>query len=107
MTFLTSQQAVLKAAKPFWETIEKGDRSEIQKTSITSGNILNLMQAKVHPTVERYLVATRAYMRACNNLLDILPGKQYDNMRWKAIRETEKLREDIKIEKARLDAATQ
>ncbi len=105
MTFVTSQQAVLKAAKPFWETIEKGDRAAIQRTSITSGNILNLMQAKVHPSVERYLIATRAYMRACNNLLDILPGPQYELMRQKALRDTEKVREDIKIEKAKLEAA--
>jgi hypothetical protein len=103
MTLLTSQQAILRAAQPFWESIRKNDPVQIRKVSTTSGNVLNLMQPKVHPTVERYLVATRAYMRAYNNYLELNPSKQFDAMRTKAWEGIEKLEADVKAEKAKLD----
>jgi hypothetical protein len=105
MTFLTSQQAILKAAQPFWETLMKHNVAEIRKISTSSANTLSLMQARVHPTVERYLIATRAFMRALNNQLEIRPGQQYDSMRRKAAEETRQLQEQVKQEKVKLDAA--
>ena len=105
ITFLTSQQAILKAAQPFWAALDKNQAAEIRKISTTSGNTLSLMQARVHPTVERYLVAIRAYMRSSNNLLEIQPGRQFDTMRNKAMDDNRKLRDNVKAEKAKLDAA--
>ncbi len=105
MSFLTSQQAILKAAQPFWQAIQKNLPAEIRKISTASGNSLSLMQPRIHPTVERYLVATRAFLRSCNNLLEILPGKQYDVMRARAIAESEKLRSEVRAEKQKLDAS--
>ncbi len=104
MTFLTSQQAILKAAQPFWETLLKHNPAEIRKISTSSANTLSLMQARVHPTVERYLIATKAFMRALNNQLEIRPGLQYDSMRRKAEEETRKLQEDVKLEKQKLES---
>lgn len=103
MTFLTSQQAILKAVKPFLAAVNSNKPDDIRKFSISSGNTLNLMQARVHESVERYLVTTRKFMREYNTFLEINPSKQFTNMREKAWQTVLKLGEELKIEKAKLD----
>ena len=105
MTFLTSQQAILKAVKPFLEAVNSNKPDDIRKFSISSGNTLNLMQARVHESVERYLVTTRKFMREYNTFLEINPSKQFTSMRERAWQTVLKLGEELKLEKAKLDQA--
>lgn len=104
MTFLTSQQAILKSVKPFWDLVYKGgSKEEIQRTATTCGNALNQIQFKVHAVTERYLVATRTYLRALNNFLDIPATPKYHEMRVKGAANVKKCQDDIRIEKEKLD----
>ena len=105
MTFLTSQQAILKAVKPFLEAVNSNKADDIRKYSISSGNTLNLMQARVHESVERYLITTRKFMREYNTYLEINPSKQFTTMRERAWQTVLKLGEELKIEKSKLDQA--
>ena len=104
MTYLTSQQAILTATQPFVIALRKQDAAEMRKTATAGGNTLSLMQARIHPTVERYLVTTRAFMRATNNYLEINTSPQFAPMRQKARDECIKLENDLKVEKAKLEA---
>ena len=104
MTYLTSQQAILTATQPFVVALRKQDAAEMRRTATAGGNILNLMQARIHPTVERYLIATRSFMRATNNYLEINPSPQFAGMRQKARDECIKLENDLRAEKVKLGA---
>ncbi len=104
ITFATSRQAVLKAAKPFVEVMAtQHTPKEIQAVAMESGNVLLRLQPKIHPAVERYLMAVKSYLRAVNNLLDIQNDAQHAAARNKIIIEMNKLLADVQTEKEKLD----
>ena len=103
MTYLTSQQAILTATQPFVQALRKQDAAEMRKTATSGGNALSTMQARIHPTVERYLIATRSFMRATNNYLELSTAPQFAGMRQKARDECIKLENDLKAEKVKLE----
>lgn len=104
ITFATSRQAILKATKPFVDiTSEKHLPAEIQAVATESGNVLLRLQPKIHPSVERYLMAVKAYLRAVNNYLAIRQDSQHMVMIRKAQLEITKLLNDVHIEKEKLD----
>lgn len=105
ITFATSRQAILKAIKPFADVAAKsGPAKEIKTAATEGGNVLLRMQPKVHPAVERYLMAMKAYLRAVNNYLDIPDNDARSSvMRNKAMAEINKLLADVQIEKEKLD----
>ena len=114
ITYATSQQAILRAAKPFWDTIFKHAKTpmtnkeavqEIKTVATDCGNVLQRMQARAHPTVERYLTATKAYLRAWNNFLDIPPTAQWNKARTDAYNNMAKLKTEIAAEKTKLEKA--
>ena len=104
MTYLTSQQAILTATQPFVIALRKQDAAEMRRTATSGGNALSLMQARIHPTVERYLIATRSFMRATNNYLELSTAPQFAGMRQKALDECRKLENDLRAEKVKLEA---
>lgn len=104
ITLGTSRQAILKAIKPFVDaTSGKGDAASIKKAATEGGNILLRLQPKIHPSVERYLMAVKAYLRSVNNFLDIRNDAQHATMRYKAQVELAKLLSDVEAEKQKLD----
>ena len=104
MTYLTSQQAILTATQPFVIALRKQDAAEMRSTATSGGNALSLMQARIHPTVERYLIATRSFMRATNNYLELSTAPQFAGMRQNALDECRKLENDLRAEKVKLEA---
>lgn len=104
ITFVTSQQAILKAIKPFVDAAN-GNKpmKEIQTTATEGGNVLLRMQPRVHPAVERYLMAMKAYLRSVNNLLAIPNTFRNANMRNKALAEVYRLLADVEAEKKKID----
>lgn len=103
MTYLTSQQALLSATQPFVKALRSHDNPAIRKTATAGGNALSLMQTRIHPSVERYLLATRIFMRSVNNLLELDPSPQFNVMRQKAQTECNKLENDMRVEKSKLE----
>ena len=64
------------------------------------------MQPKVHPAVERYLIAMKAYLRAVNNYLDLpATDARAAKMRGKSLEEISKLLGVVQVEKEKLDQA--
>jgi hypothetical protein len=104
ITFATSRQAILKAIKPF-VTVTSTNRpaKEIQTVATEGGNVLLRIQPKIHPAVERYLIAVKAYLRAVNNYLDIPTTSQHAVMRNRAAIEINKLLAEVQSEKVKLD----
>lgn len=104
ITLATSRQAILKATKPFVDATGSGGDAKTIKTAATeAGNVLLRLQPKIHPTVERYLMAVKAYLRGVNNFLDIRTDAQYAQMRYKAQVELGRLLADVETEKQKLD----
>ena len=105
ITFATSRQAILKAIKPFVNvTSSNRPAKDIQAAATEGGNVLLRIQPKIHLSVERYLVAMKAYLRAVNNYLDIAPGDGRANkMRAKAYEDINRLLADVQREKESLD----
>jgi hypothetical protein len=67
------------------------------------GNVLLRLQPKIHPSVARYLVAMKAYLRSVNNFLDIRNDAQHAVARNRAQVEMTKLLADVQTEKEKLD----
>ena len=107
ITFATSRQAILKAIKPFVNvTSTSRPAKEIQTAATEGGNVLLRMQPKVHPAVERYLIAMKAYLRAVNNYLDLpATDARAAKMRGKSLEEISKLLGVVQVEKEKLDQA--
>lgn len=104
ITFATSRQAILKATKPFVEvTSAKRPVKEIKAVATEGGNVLLRIQPKIHPSVERYLVSMKAYLRAVNNFMDIPATQQHMTMRNRAAADINKLLATIQAEKVKLD----
>lgn len=104
ITYATSRQAILKAIKPFVNvTSTNRPAKEIQTVATEGGNVLLRMQPKIHPSVARYLVAMKAYLRSVNNFLDIPNTPQHVVMRNRAVGEINKLLADVQSEKEKLD----
>jgi len=105
ITFATSRQAILKAIKPFVNvTSTNRPAKEIKAAATEGGNVLLRMQTKVHPAVERYLMAMKAYLRAVNNYLDIsATDARAARMRNEALANINKLLADVQVEKEKLD----
>ena len=104
ITLGTSRQAILKAIKPFADSMnERGTIEVIRKTATEGGNVLLRMQPKVHPAVERYLMAMKTYLRSVNNYLEIRPEGRYAQMRIRAQQEMAKNYSAVETEKANLD----
>jgi hypothetical protein len=104
ITYVTSRQAILRAMKPFVNvTSVKSPPKEIQTVATESGNVLLRLQPKIDPTVARYLLTMKAYLRAVNNYLDISPDAQHAVMRNRAQIEINKLLATIQVEKEKLD----
>jgi hypothetical protein len=104
ITFATSRQAILKAIKPF-VNVSSTNRpgKEIQVAATEGGNVLLRMQPKVHPAVERYLIAMKAYLRAVNNYFDLPTEPRAAKMRADAMGQITKLLADVQTEKEKLD----
>jgi hypothetical protein len=104
ITPATSRQAILKAIKPFVNvTSTNRPPKEIQTVATEGGNVLLRLQPKIHPSVARYLVAMKAYLRAVNNFLDIRNDAQHAVARNRAQVEMTKLLADVQTEKEKLD----
>lgn len=104
ITFATSRQAILKAIKPFVDvTRSNGPAKEIKTVATEGGNVLLRMQPKIHPSVERYLLAIKAYLRAVNNYLEIPASAQHAGMRNRTALEINKLLIVVQSEKEKLD----
>jgi hypothetical protein len=104
ITFATSRQAILKAIKPFVNTTSANrPAKEIQLVATEGGNVLLRMQPKIHPSVERYLMAVKAYLRGVNNFLDIQNDPQHALARARAMMELNKLLATVQLEKDKLD----
>lgn len=112
ITFATSQQATLKAVKPFWDVIKKhrntstadtAARKEIQTIATEAGNVLLRIQPRCHPSVERYLIATKSLMRAWANVVDIPVDATRKRMLEEAWGKIRKIEDEIKLEKAKVD----
>jgi hypothetical protein len=103
MTFTTSQQAILKAAKPFWDSYNKDPQAaETRTIAIQSGNALLQMQNNLHPLTSRYCTAMRQYIRGYTNYLEISPKPQFHAMRVKARGELVVLMNNIQVEAEKL-----
>ena len=100
ITLGTSRQAILKATKPFADSLNKrGNIEAIRKTATEGGNVLLRMQGKVHPAVERYLLAMKTYLRSVNNYLEI----SQESRAIKAQYEMAKNYTAVQVEKRKLD----
>ncbi len=104
ISYETSQQAILKAAKPFWDSVYANKTKEEIKTAATeAGNVLLRLQPKIDATVERYLVATKTYLRAINNYLAISSSPQHAAMRAAAGVNLGKLQQEVRLAKEQLE----
>jgi len=104
ITPATSRQAILKAIKPFVDATGGGGKAgEIKAAATEGGNVLLRLQPRIHPGVERYLMAVKAYLRGVNNFLDIRNDAQHAQTRYKAQVELAKLLSEVESEKQKLD----
>ncbi len=102
MTYLTSQQAILKACKPFWDAYTQGRGGELRKTAIECGNSLVVLQPHTHPLTVRYCAATRSYLRLFTNYLEIRPEPRFHTERAKMRVRLAAAMNEIKLEAAKL-----
>lgn len=104
ITFATSVQAMLKGIKPFMDAAGSGKTlKEIQTAANEGGNVLQRIQSRIHPSVERYLMAMKAYLRSFSNLLAIPDTPRHIDLRNKAHAEVYKLRGEVETEKKKIE----